>query len=306
MRKALLVASTGGHLAQLVRLSRRLDLSSDSVWVTFDSPQSRALLAGRRTLFVPYVAPRDYRGVLRAAVLVSRGMAGERFDLCMSTGAGLALSGFLAARLRRLPCFYVESVSRIQGPSLTGTIVHALHLARTFTQHKAWASRTWPHTKSVLLDFAAEPQSDRHLGRMLVTVGTIKPYRFDSLVDRVKKLDLGDVDVEWQLGVTDREDLPGKVSTFVPQDELLAAAEKADVVVTHAGVGTLLDLFERGIFPVVVPRRVERGEHVDNHQLQITDLLSAAGLAKVLDVEELDEEQLHQAMSWKVVEKHDA
>jgi UDP-N-acetylglucosamine transferase subunit ALG13 len=147
------------------------------------------------------------------------------------------------------------------------------------------------------------PQPDRPLERLLVTVGTIKPYRFDSLVDRVKGLDLDGVEIEWQLGITEREDLGGKVSTFIPQDELLAAAEQADVVVTHAGVGTLLDLFERGIYPVVVPRRTERGEHVDDHQLQITRLLASSNLAAVCDVEDLDVAQLQEALSWKIVEK---
>jgi UDP-N-acetylglucosamine--N-acetylmuramyl-(pentapeptide) pyrophosphoryl-undecaprenol N-acetylglucosamine transferase len=182
-------------------------------------------------------------------------MGGEKFDVCVSTGAAVALAGFFAARLRGVPCVYVESVSRIAGPSLTGRIVHRLHLARTYTQHEAWASPSWRPIKSVLLDFEAAPRPDRPLERVLVTVGTIKPYRFDALVDRIKRLDLGDVEIVWQLGVTERDDLTGQVSTFMPQDELLAAAEKADVVVTHAGVGTMLDLFERGIYPVVVPRR---------------------------------------------------
>jgi UDP-N-acetylglucosamine--N-acetylmuramyl-(pentapeptide) pyrophosphoryl-undecaprenol N-acetylglucosamine transferase len=303
MSKALLIASTGGHLAQLVRLSRRWNISDDSLWVTFDSPQSRTLLEGRRTFFLPYVAPRDYRGVLRSTVQVARATGGEKFDVCVSTGAGVALAGFLAARGRGVPCVYVESVSRISGPSLTGKIVHRLRLARTFTQHEGWASPSWRHVKSVLLDFERAPRPDRPLTRILVTLGTIKPYRFDALVDRIKQLDLGDVEIVWQLGVTERSDLSGQVFTFMPQDELLAAAEKADVVVTHAGVGTMLDLFERGIYPVLVPRRAERGEHVDDHQLQITRLLASAGLAKVCEVDDLDEQQLREALSWCIVEK---
>jgi hypothetical protein len=46
-RKLLLVASTGGHLAQLVRLAPGLGASPSSLWVTFDSVQSRSLLAAR-------------------------------------------------------------------------------------------------------------------------------------------------------------------------------------------------------------------------------------------------------------------
>ena len=43
---ALLVATNGGHLAQLVELAPRLDgIEADRLWITFDSPQSRSLLA---------------------------------------------------------------------------------------------------------------------------------------------------------------------------------------------------------------------------------------------------------------------
>src|SRR5688572_23364836 len=42
----LLLASTGGHLAQLYQLQRRMvDPNEPVVWVTFDSPQSRSMLA---------------------------------------------------------------------------------------------------------------------------------------------------------------------------------------------------------------------------------------------------------------------
>ena len=44
---ALLVASTGGHLVELMRLRPRLTGIGDEVtWVTFDTPQSRSMLAG--------------------------------------------------------------------------------------------------------------------------------------------------------------------------------------------------------------------------------------------------------------------
>ena len=56
---ALMVATNGGHLAQLVELGERLDgIEADRLWVTFDSPQSRSLLAGRRHLFIPEIDDR--------------------------------------------------------------------------------------------------------------------------------------------------------------------------------------------------------------------------------------------------------
>ncbi|MCW2960214.1 MAG: glycosyltransferase 28 domain protein, partial [Thermoleophilia bacterium] len=39
----LFVASTGGHLAELHALAPRLGATEHDTWVTFDTPQSRAL-----------------------------------------------------------------------------------------------------------------------------------------------------------------------------------------------------------------------------------------------------------------------
>ena len=49
-RKALLVASTGGHLEQLTRLERAMRPAvNEAEYATFDDPQSRSLL-GRVSL----------------------------------------------------------------------------------------------------------------------------------------------------------------------------------------------------------------------------------------------------------------
>ena len=48
---------------------------------------------------------------------------------------------------------------------------------------------------------------------------------------------------------------------------------EADVVVAHAGVGTALAALEVGKCPVLVPRRLAHGEHVDDHQVQIASEL---------------------------------
>ena len=64
----LLAASTGGHLAQLCKWSATLGSSDDSLWVTFDTPQSRSLLDGRRVMHVPYIEPRDYRNAGKRSI----------------------------------------------------------------------------------------------------------------------------------------------------------------------------------------------------------------------------------------------
>ena len=223
-RKYLLVASTGGHLAQLNRIAGSMGCSEDSLWITFDSPQSKALLAEKRVVTVPYVSPRDWRGVLRAVWIILRATRGETFDRAVSTGAALALAGFAAAGLKRVPRLYIESVSRVRGPSVTGRLVAGLRLASLQTQHRGWASARWAYRGSVLASYAsvgrpggagteaagtrADPAPDRPL-KIFVSLGTIRPYRFDAAVDAVVRTGLAGGSTVWQLGCTAVEGLPG-------------------------------------------------------------------------------------------------
>lgn len=294
--RLLLAASTGGHLTQLSRFARAAGVSSDATWVTFDSPQSRDMLAGERVVWVDYIAPRDVAGTLRARRVLQEQLDPAGFDGVVSTGAAVALSAFLWARSNRVPGRYIESVSRTDGPSLTGRLVRFMRLANTYTQHAAWASTAWPHTTSVMRGFARElaagaaaggdTGADRPL-RIFVTLGTIRPYRFDRLVDRV--LDIaGDGDeIVWQLGETTRDGLPGTTHSLMDTSLLLEEARAADVVVTHSGVGTILQLLGEGISPVVVPRERQHREHVDDHQLQIWQLLRESGVADPHTVDQL-------------------
>ena len=89
----LLIASTGGHLAQLVKWSSRINSDEDSLWITFDSAQSRSLLEGKRALLVPYIPPRSAiksAGALRQ-IMRQVDWEAENFVAAVSTGAALAV-----------------------------------------------------------------------------------------------------------------------------------------------------------------------------------------------------------------------
>jgi UDP-N-acetylglucosamine transferase subunit ALG13 len=299
--RLVLAASTGGHLAQLSRIAPSLGAADDSLWVTFDSPQSRSLLHDRDVLHVPYVSPRDVKGALAARRLLDEHLAafGIRYDGVVSTGAAVALSAFTAAHTRKLPHLYIESVSRTDGPSLTGRLVAAGRLASLRTQHRSWEHGRWRYEGSVLDEYetllADRPAPARP--RLFVTLGTIRPYRFDALVDAVVATGLADETTVWQLGVTDRQDLPGHVVGQISAHEFEHYAREADVVVTHAGVGTIMQLLDWGKSPVVVPRRRSAGEHVDDHQSLITALLRERGLGVERTVDRLDQAALQLAAS---------
>ncbi|HIW30284.1 MAG TPA: hypothetical protein H9987_09795 [Candidatus Luteococcus avicola] len=281
-RKVLLVASTGGHLHQLNRLVPRLGVSPDSEWLTFDTPQSRSLLEGKTVHYVPYVAPRDWRNMVRAWWRTRQ--LRREFDVAVSTGAGLALSVLPSMLLHRRKAVFIESISRVNGPSVTGRVLAKLPGIGLFAQH-AWAIGPWQQGPSVLSTYAAQLPAVRaqlpEPRRIFVTLGTIKPYRFDRMVELVK--DYVDarpgVEVRWQLGATVRDDLPGEVYPEMGSVEFRESIDWADVVVAHSGVGVAMGILEAGKVPVLLARELELQEHVDGHQRQIFGYLLERGLA---------------------------
>lgn len=299
--KVLWVTSNGGHLTELALLANTLKASLESMWVTFDTPQSSLFLRGRRHHFVDYVGPRDLRAAVRAARSVAPLLRRERFDLCVSTGAAVAATVLPMAALAGVPTYYVESLARGEGPSLTGRLLERAPKVRTLTQYPEWASTRWPCTPSTLGCWSARQGRSRPRPlRLLVTLGTMQGYRFDRAVDAVLRVLRPGDQVTWQLGCTTRSGLPGEVLGEVCQSELNALAEQADVVVAHAGVGSVLQQLELGKSPVLVVREAAHGEHVDDHQRQFARSTAGRGLTSVLDLGTPRREVLEAAASRSV------
>lgn len=62
---------------------------------------------------------------------------------------------------------------------------------------------------------------------------------------------------------------------FLNFEEMVSAIQECDVVISHAGVGTILLCHDLGFRPIVVPRRGDLREHVDNHQMEFGRVMSA-------------------------------
>jgi UDP-N-acetylglucosamine--N-acetylmuramyl-(pentapeptide) pyrophosphoryl-undecaprenol N-acetylglucosamine transferase len=300
--RTLLVASTGGHLSQLHALAPRIPgLTAElRTWVTFDTPQSRSLLAGEDVVFVNYTAPRDWRNTLRNLAPAWKLLSEGDFGHVVSTGSGIALTFLPLARARRMRVTYVESAARSQGPSLTGRILARVPGVRLGTQYTEWANGRWSYVGSVLDEYV--PVTRRYepsIRNVVLTLGTI-PYDFRRLVERTLQLLPPDARVTFQTGVTDVSDLPIAAQAQMPGHELKAAIKEADVVIAHAGAGSALAALEAGKCAVLVPREMEHGEHVDDHQHQIGEELARRGLAIHRKVGELTWEDLQAAARVRV------
>jgi UDP-N-acetylglucosamine transferase subunit ALG13 len=72
-------------------------------------------------------------------------------------------------------------------------------------------------------------------------------------------------------------------AAFLTQDEFRTAIREADVVIAHAGAGTLCHAADTGKIPVVMPRRAKYGEHIDDHQVELAHALAANGTVISVD-----------------------
>jgi UDP-N-acetylglucosamine transferase subunit ALG13 len=56
---------------------------------------------------------------------------------------------------------------------------------------------------------------------------------------------------------------------------------EASIVISHAGVGTILMCVRQGKRPIVMPRRADRGEQANDHQVELAERLTREGLVFV-------------------------
>jgi UDP-N-acetylglucosamine transferase subunit ALG13 len=120
---------------------------------------------------------------------------------------------------------------------------------------------------------------------IFVTVGT-HGDPFDRLLGALAQLEGAELVVQYGNGAPP----PGvaRAEPFMPFDRMLYCFREAEKVITHAGVGSVLCASREGHTPLVVPRRHELGEHVDEHQAELTRALEGSGrVIGVWDTSEL-------------------
>ena len=299
----LLVATTGGHLTQLFDVAGRLpeDNGGGRVWCTHANAQSRSLLAGEDVEWIPYIGVKDLPGVLRTTPVAHRLLKQRGVHRAVSTGSGIALAFLPYLAARGVRTHYIESAARVEGPSVSGRVLNGVPGVRLYTQYRRLAAGRWRYGGSVFDGFrpAPAPAPAAGLRRAVVTLGTAEEFPFRRLLEAAVPL-LDGVDTLWQTGGTPTEGLPIEPQPWLPAAELAGALAAADVVITHAGVGSALTALRSGRCPVLVPRETARGEAGDDHQEQLARELAERGLAVHRRADELTVEDLLDAASRRV------
>jgi len=112
------VCSPGGHALQLWLL-REAWASRSRAWVTVEREDTSSLLAEERTYYAFGPTTRNVPNLLRNLRLARRLVHSLRPRVIVTTGAGLAVPFAWLGRLYGSKIVYVESLSRIEQPSLS-------------------------------------------------------------------------------------------------------------------------------------------------------------------------------------------
>ena len=114
---------------------------------------------------------------------------------------------------------------------------------------------------------------------ILVLLGT-QNNSFHRLLEEIQKnIDNGNIleEVIVQKGYTKFESKDMTIYNQLPIDELNQLIEKASLVITHGGVGSIITSISNDKKVIAVPRLSKYNEHVNDHQLDIIDSFNEMG-----------------------------
>ena len=123
---------------------------------------------------------------------------------------------------------------------------------------------------------------------IFLTVGTQLPFdRLVNMVDRWAKSHNSE-EVIAQIGDSSLQPKNMQYSAYMTAQECKACFENSDIIVSHAGMGTILTALDLGKQLVIVPRQSSMGEHRNDHQLATAEKFKHFPLIQtVLDLSQL-------------------
>lgn len=129
---------------------------------------------------------------------------------------------------------------------------------------------------------------------IFVTIGTQAPFdRFIKIIDEVApQINEEIVAQVYKCGFT-----PKNIKTvdFLAPDEFNNLFDKADLIISHAGMGTILSALQKHKPIIIFPRIAALGEHRNEHQLATAEKFKELGSVYVA----MNEQELKELMLRK-------
>jgi len=139
---------------------------------------------------------------------------------------------------------------------------------------------------------------------IFLTVGT-QDKPFERIIKAVEQAVIdGKItdEVIVQAGGTKYESEVLNVLNYVPFDEFNNYLLKADIIITHGGVGSILNALKLKKRVIAVPRLAKYGEHINDHQLQVIKKMTEQGYILSTEDETKITDKIKEAENFEVKE----
>ncbi|ENZ7231807.1 PssE/Cps14G family polysaccharide biosynthesis glycosyltransferase [Enterococcus faecium] len=114
---------------------------------------------------------------------------------------------------------------------------------------------------------------------IFVTLGSQK-FQFNRLLQYLDEL-IEENKIEdriiAQVGFSDYIPCNFDYKPFFSRDEFLQYMKRADIILTHAGTGSIITALKERKKVIAIPRLKKYKEHVDDHQIEITQIFTMNG-----------------------------
>ena len=117
--------------------------------------------------------------------------------------------------------------------------------------------------------------------KVLVTIGSMVEKKFTRLFQMIDTLCeegvLNGNDVTAQVGFDAYQSKYYKCFDMIADEQFKQLIDDSDLIITHAGTGTVTSCLKKGKKVIIVPRITKYDEHYDDHQLELADLFTKQG-----------------------------
>lgn len=293
--KICLICSPGGHLIESLKLVDAFK-PNELFLITYKENFDFSAIPGNTYLIKNLLVKRvDSSKIVKSIYLFTSMLfltfkeflilLKEKPDVIVSTGSEIAIPAFYIAKILRKKTIFVESLTRISELSGTGKLVYPI----TDVFLVQWEDLTKKYKKSIYkgnILSSIKDHSNRSKGNFIfVTVGTASFERLVTTIDSIS--DQINEKILVQIGRTEYE--PKNVNFFrftKNLQEFNELNENAKIVISHAGIGNVMNALEKNKPLIILPRRKKYKEVIDDHQVKMAKYLEKSPLVKVAYTED--------------------
>lgn len=117
------VASSGGHLDQLMYFIKRIETDNEIIIATFKKPDAETRINAYTRYWLNFPTNRNFLNNLQNLMVAFRIQMEHHPTGYLSTGAASAVVFAIVAKIYRVPFLYVEPIDRIKLPTLTAKLL---------------------------------------------------------------------------------------------------------------------------------------------------------------------------------------